>query len=281
MFDLLHYGFMQRALLGSLLVGTTCSLIGVYVVLRGMAFMGDGIAHASFGGVTLGFLLGINPLFTAIVFALGTAGLIQFARRRAQIRLDTAIGIFFSFTMALAILFIGLMRSYDARLYGYLFGNILGMSGGNLVLTAALAVVVIAAIAVLFKEFKFLAFDEEAARAAGLPTPMLSTLLLLLVALTIVVSIKAVGIILVASLLVAPAATAYQLTNRFGAMFFLSWLAGVTSCLSGMFISYWLNIPSGASIVLVATLLFGIAAVFSPKRRPCKACEAGATSHRR
>jgi len=142
------------------------------------------------------------------------------------------------------------------------------------VLTAALAVVVTSAIALLFKEFKFLAFDEEAARAAGLPTPLLSTLLLLLVALTIVVSIKAVGIILVASLLVAPAATAYQLTNRFGTMFFLSWLAGVVSCLSGMFISYWLNIPSGASIVLVATLLFALAAVFSPKRRPCKVCGA-------
>jgi ABC-type Mn2+/Zn2+ transport system permease subunit len=270
--DFLHYAFMQRALLGSVIVGTTCSFIGVFVVLRGMAFAGSGLAHAAFGGVALGFLLAINPLFAAILFCLGTAGLIQTAGRRAQLRTDTAIGIFFAFTMALGVLFIGLMRRYDARVYGYLFGNVLGVTPGNLVLMAALGAVVIGAIALLYKELKFLSFDEELAQASGLPTQMLAALLLALLALTVVLSIKAVGIILVEALLVTPAATAYQLTSRYGMMFVLSWLAGVVSCVAGLIISYYMQIPSGAAIVLVATLLFAVAALFSPKRRRCKVC---------
>lgn len=272
MLDFLHYGFMQRALIGSLVVGTTCSLIGVFVILRGMAFAGSGLAHAAFGGVALGFLVGINPLVAAILFCLGTAGLIQTATRRAQLRMDAAIGIFFAFTMALGVLFIGLMRRYDARVYGYLFGNVLGVTPANLWLMLALGVVVIGTVVLLYKEFKFLSFDEELARASGLPVQMLSGLLLVLLALTVVLSIKAVGIILVEALLVTPAATAYQLTNRYGMMFLLSWLAGVVSCVVGMALSYYLQVPSGAAIVIVATVLFGLAAVFSPKRRPCKVC---------
>ena len=270
--DFLHYGFMQRALIGSLVVGTTCSLIGVFVILRGMAFAGSGLAHAAFGGVALGFLVGINPLVAAILFCLGTAGLIQTATRRTQLRMDAAIGIFFAFTMALGVLFIGLMRRYDARVYGYLFGNVLGVTPANLWLMLALGVVVIGTVVLLYKEFKFLSFDEELARASGLPVQMLSGLLLVLLALTVVLSIKAVGIILVEALLVTPAATAYQLTNRYGMMFLVSWLAGVVSCVVGMALSYYLQVPSGAAIVIVATVLFGLAAVFSPKRRPCKVC---------
>jgi len=272
MLDFLHYGFMQRALIGSLVVGTTCSLIGVFVILRGMAFAGSGLAHAAFGGVALGFLVGINPLVAAVLFCLGTAGLIQTATRRAQLRMDAAIGIFFAFTMALGVLFIGLMRRYDARVFGYLFGNVLGVTPGNLWLMVGLGVFVIGAIALLYKEFKLLSFDEEMARASGLPVQMLSGLLLVLLALTVVLSIKAVGIILVEALLVTPAATAYQLTNRYGTMFVLSWLAGVISCVVGMALSYYLQVPSGAAIVIVATVLFGLAAAFSPKRRPCKVC---------
>jgi ABC-type Mn2+/Zn2+ transport system permease subunit len=266
---------MVRALAGSVLVGTVCSFIGVFVVLRGMAFAGSGLAHAAFGGVALGFLLAINPLFAAILFCLGTAGLIQVAGSRAQLKMDAAIGIFFAFTMALGVLFIGLARRYDARLYGYLFGNVLGVTGDNLLLMAGLSVVVIGTIFVLFKELKFLSFDSEMAMASGLPTGLLASLLLVLLALTVVVSIKAVGIILVEALLVTPAATAYQLTHRYGLMFVLSWVAGVVSCVAGLVASYYLQIPSGAAIVIVATLLFAVAAVLSPKRRRCKVCGHG------
>ena len=272
--DFLHFEFMQRALLGSIVVGTTCSFIGVFVVLRGMAFAGSGLAHAAFGGVALGFLLAVNPLFTAVIFCLGTAGLIQIAGRRAQIRLDTAIGIFFAFTMALGVVFIGLMKRYDARVYGYLFGNVLGITPGNLWAMLGLAAVVIGTIVVLYKEFKFLSFDEETAQASGLPTAVLSFLLLVLLALTVVVSLKAVGIILVEALLVLPAATAYQLTNRYGMMFLLSWVAGVAASAVGLVVSYYLEIPSGAAIVIAATVLFGLATLVSPKRRPCKECAA-------
>jgi len=268
----LGYGFMQRALVSSLLVGTTCSIIGVFVVLRGMAFAGSGLAHAAFGGVALGFLLAVNPLGAAVLFCLGTAGLIQVASRRAQLRMDTAIGVFFALAMALGVLFLGLMRRYDARVYGYLFGNVLGVTSGNLMLTAGLGLVVLTTVGLLYRQFKFLTFDEEMAEASGLRVGLLAGLLLVLLALTVVVALKTVGIILVEALLVTPAATAYQLTYRYGVMFLLSWLAGVSSCVAGLVVSYALGIPSGASIVIVATLLFALAALFSPKRKKCAVC---------
>lgn len=272
MLDFLSYGFVRNALMGSLLVGTVCSLIGVFVVLRGLAFAGAGIAHAAFGGVALGFLLGVDPLLTAIVFCLVTAGLIQVTGKRTSLRQDTAIGIFFAFTMALGVLFIGFMRRYDARIYGYLFGNILGVTSGNLLIMAGLTGIMLLFIGFFYKEFKFLAFDEEMAQASGLPTGVLGGLQLGLVALVVVVSIKAVGVILVEALLVIPAATAYQLTNRYGMMFFLSWLVAIGACCIGLILSYLLGVPSGATIVLVAAVGFGLAAIFSPKRRRCKVC---------
>lgn len=170
MLEFLHYGFMQRALLSCVIVGTTCSFIGVFVVLRGMAFAGSGLAHAAFGGVALGFLLAINPLFAAVLFCLGTAGLIQAATRRAQLRMDAAIGVFFAFAMALGAFFIGLMKRYDARVYGYLFGNVLGVTAGNLLLMTALGLVVIGTIGLLYRQLKFLTFDEDMAEASGLST---------------------------------------------------------------------------------------------------------------
>uniref|UniRef100_A0A7C4GE87 Metal ABC transporter permease n=1 Tax=candidate division WOR-3 bacterium TaxID=2052148 RepID=A0A7C4GE87_UNCW3 len=270
--DFFQFGFMRNALAGSLVVATACSVIGVFVVLRGLAFAGAGLAHAAFGGVALGFLLGIDPLVTAVVFCIGTALLIQFAGREAGLKSDTAIGIFFAFTMALGVLFVGLMRRYDARLFGYLFGNVLGVTGTNLALMSVLTVAVLVVTGIWFKEFKFLCFDEEMAQASGQPTAFLSGMLLVLLAATVVVSIKAVGIILVEALLIIPAATAYQLTNRFGMMFVLSWLAAVVSCMAGLVASYYLAVPSGAAIVIVATALFGLAVLFSPKRRKCKVC---------
>ncbi len=272
MLELLQYGFMQRAFLSCMIVGTTCSFIGVFVVLRGMAFAGSGLAHAAFGGVALGFLLAINPLFAAVLFCLGTAGLIQAATKRAQLRMDAAIGVFFAFAMALGVLFIGLMRRYDARVYGYLFGNVLGVTAGNLLVMTLLALVVIGTIAVLYRQLKFLTFDEEMAEASGLATGPLAALLLALLALTVVVSLKTVGIILVEALLVTPAATAYQLTHRYGMMFLLSWIAGVASCVIGLVVSYALGVPSGSAIVIVATLLFALSALLSPKRRKCRVC---------
>ncbi len=267
MLDMFQYGFMQRAFVASVLVGTVCSIIGVYVVLRGLSFIGSGIAHASFGGVALGFLLGINPLFMAVLFSLAGAGFIHLTSRKGELKMDVSIGIFFAFTMALGILFIGLMRRYDARLYGYLFGNILAVTDTDIKLLILLTALVFITIGLLFKELQFVTFDEEMAEASGVPAGRFSLILLVLMALAIVISIKAVGIILVMALIVAPAASAYQLTGDFKRMFPLSLAFGICTCLTGLLASFWFDIPSGATIVIVATLFLGLAVLFSPKRR--------------
>ncbi len=272
MAELFSFGFIRNALIGALLVSTVCSVIGVLVVLRGLAFAGAGIAHAAFGGVALGFLLGVDPLLSAVVFCLLTAGLVSFTGARTALRHDTAIGIFFSWTMALGVLFIGLMRRYDARVYGYLFGNLLGITKQNIWLMIGLTVIVLLMIGIFFKEFQLLVFDEEMAQASGLPVEILSLLLYGLIALTVVIALKAVGIILVEALLVIPAATAYQLTTSYKMMFVLSWVWATVASSTGLVLSYFFSLPSGATIVMVAVFLFVLAAFFSPKRRRCRVC---------
>lgn len=267
MFDILSYTFMQRALASSVLIGAMCAVVGVYVVLRGLSFIGAGIAHASFGGVALGFLLGLNPVLTAIAFCLVTAWGIGFVTRRGEVKEDTAIGVFFASTMALGILFIGLMRGYNVDLFGYLFGSVLAVTAADLWISGGLALAVLLVVGLLYKELLFITFDPEMAEAAGLPVAKLYFLLLSLIALTIVLSIKVVGIILVSALIVTPAAAAYQLTDDFRRMMALSVLLGVGSALVGLFLSYWLDIASGATIVLTATVVFFLAALFSPRRR--------------
>lgn len=267
MIEMFQFAFVQRALLASLLVGTSCSLVGVYVILRGLAFIGAGIAHAAFGGVALGFLLGWNPLVTAVGFCLGTTGAIHLTSQAGKIRIDASIGIFYALTMALGILFVGLMRTYDARLYGYLFGNILSVTRTDLAIIASLTVLVAACVAVFFKEFQLLSFDPEMAEALGLPSGRLSFLMLLLVSLTIVLSLDAVGVMLVFALIVTPASAAYQLTYDYRALFGLAVLFGNLSCFLGLVLSYYLDVPSGATIVLTATALFFASLALSPKRR--------------
>lgn len=270
MLDLFHYGFMVRALVASVLVGSLCSVVGVFVVTRGLSFIGAGIAHAAFAGVTLGFLLGVSPLALAVVFSLITVWLIQLVERKGQLRMDASIGIFFSLAMALAILFIGLMRSYNAEVYGYLFGNVLGVTHGDLVLILGVSMVVLTLLALLFKEYEFMIFDQEVAEAAGIATGALFALLLTMIAVTVVVSLKAVGVILVFALIVTPAASAYQWTHSLRKMVGLSALFGTTGSLGGLFLSYGFDLPSGATIVLMVSLIFGVCTAFSPKRRRCE-----------
>jgi len=265
--EILSYTFMQRALLASVLIGTVSAVIGVYVVLRGLSFIGAGIAHASFGGVALGFLLGINPLLTAVVFCLLTAWGIAWTSRRAEVKEDTAIGIFFAATMALGILFIGLMRGYNVDLFGYLFGSVLAVTRLDLWLSLLLGAGVLLIVGLFFKELLFITFDPEMARVSGLPAGAIYVLLLSLMALTIVLSIKVVGIILVSALIVIPAAAAYQLTEDFRRMMLLAVIIGNLSAIVGLFLSYGLNTASGATMVLTATLIFFLSALLSPRRR--------------
>jgi len=258
---------MQRALVASVIIGAVCAVIGVYVVLRGLAFIGAGIAHASFGGVALGFLLGINPLATAVIFCLATALGIAFVTKQGEVKEDTAIGIFFASTMAFGVLLIGLMKGYNVDLFGYLFGSILAVTPTDLWMSGLLGIAVLSTVSLFYKELLFITFDPETAEAVGLPVTRLYFLLVGLIALTVVLSIKVVGIVLVSALLVTPAAAAYQWTDDFRKMMWLSMAIGVGTTVSGLFLSYWLNTASGATIVLLSTAVFFASTLLSPRRR--------------
>jgi ABC-type Mn2+/Zn2+ transport system permease subunit len=257
---------MQRALLASVIIGTLCAAIGVFVVLRGLAFVGAGTAHSAFAGVTLGYLTGVNPMAMALAFGVGTVWIVQALRERGHTAFDVSVGIFYAASIALAILFIGLMRTYNAEVYGYLFGSILSVTSEELLIIGGLALAGLTGIALFYKELHFIAFDQEMAEASGIPATRVQFLLLNLIALTIVVALKAVGALLVFSLLVIPAAAAYQVAHRLWTMMLLAVAAGVTSTVGGLLLSYAFDLPSGATITLLATAIFFLAVLGSPKR---------------
>jgi zinc transport system permease protein len=267
MIDLLSYGFMQRALLAGVLAGLLCGVLGFFVVLRRLSFIGVGISHSAFGGIAIGVVLGVEPLLAAAVFATLVAWGIGWLSRAGRLHEDTSIGILFSSTMALGVALISLAHTYQVDLFGYLFGNILSVSLGDLWLLAAIALFALAGIGLLFKELLFVAFDEEVARASGLPVTALSFLLLTCLALAVVAAIRVVGIILVEALLVIPAAIGYQLAQGYRAMLCISVLSAVLSAFAGLFVSYFFNVAAGATIVLVLTVLFGFAVAVGRKRR--------------
>lgn len=267
MLEMLSYEFMQRAILASIIVGLVCSIIGVFVILKNLTFIGAGTSHAAFAGVTLGYLTGYNPLSVAIIFSLLTVWTVGYLNKKGALMLDTSVGIFYSLTMALAVLFIGLMKVYNAEVYGYLFGSILSVTKTDLKVILILGIIVLCIVYLFFKEFHFITFDEEMAKASGIPTGWLSFLLLNMIALTIVVSLKSVGAVLVFALIVTPAAAAYQLTYSMVRMFLYSAIIGVSSSVAGVLLSYWFDLPSGATTVLFVSGVFFLSVVFSPKRR--------------
>jgi ABC-type Mn2+/Zn2+ transport system permease subunit len=205
MLELFTYDFMQRSLLAAAMVGGLCSVIGVFVVLRGLAFVGAGTSHAAFAGVALGYLMGWPPLGLAIIFGLATVWITGWVEEKGRMKLDVSIGILYTTTMALAILFIGLMKSYNAEVYGYLFGSVLSVTNEELSVIGGLSILVLGLIVLFSKELYFIAFDQEMAEASGVPARRMFFLLLTLVALTVVVSLKTVGAILVfAMILIQP-----------------------------------------------------------------------------
>jgi zinc transport system permease protein len=255
--EVLQYEFMQNALIAGLLAAVACGIVGVYVVVKKVVFISGGIAHASFGGIGLGYFLGINPVLGAMFFTVVSALGIGLVTRRTRLPEDTAIGILWSMGMALGIIFVGLAPGYAPDLFSYLFGNILTVPTFDLMLMLILDVVIITLVFLLYKEFLFLSFDEEFSTVAGVPTERLYLLLLCLVALTVVVLIRVVGIILVIALLTIPAALARQFTHSLKKMMLLAILAGVVFTFSGLWLSYLLDLASGATIILVSgTVLF-------------------------
>ncbi|MCU0586936.1 MAG: metal ABC transporter permease [Syntrophobacteraceae bacterium] len=262
----LGFGFMQRGLAASLMVGILCAVVGCYVVLRSMAFLGDAMAHAILPGVAVAYLLKgslfIGALGAALVVALGI-GLLS---RRGSIKEDTAIGILFAAALSLGIALISTAKTYATDLTHILFGNVLGVSTGDLWLTAVVGLLVLILIVLFYKELLVISFDPVLAATLRLPAELLRTLMLVLIALTIVVSLQTVGVGLVTAMLVTPAATASLLTRRLPSMMAISAGLGALSAILGLFLSFHVNIASGPAVVLTATCLFLVTYVAAPRR---------------
>jgi len=262
----LSYEFMQRGLMASTMVGILCAVVGCYVVLRSMAFLGDAMAHAILPGVAVAYLLKGNLMLGALVAALAVALAIGFFTRQGTIKEDTAIGILFAAALSLGVLLISTIKTYAVDLTHILFGNVLGVSEMDVWLTAGLGLVVLATIMLLFKEFLVISFDPVLAATIRLPAERLRNLMLVLIALTIVVSMQTVGVGLVAAMLVTPGATAYLLTRRLPTMMLIAALIGAFSSLAGLYLSFYINVASGAAVVLIATIIFLLVFLFAPAR---------------
>ena len=266
----LTYPFMVRGLLAAVMVGIVCATVGTYVVLRGMAFFGDALAHAILPGVAVGYLISGGAqgtifwvsMATAIAVALGIGSI----TKGSDMKEDTAIGIIFAAMFALGIALISSIRSYAVDLVHFLFGNVLGVSTGDLWLTGIFSLLVIATIILLYKEFLVLSFDPMLAATLRLPATWLNYLLLILIAVAIVVSLQTVGVALMVAMLITPPATAALLTRRLPSMMALAATIGAISSVIGLYLSFYFSIASGAAIVLVCTAFFVLAMLFAPQK---------------
>ncbi len=254
---------MRNALLAGVLAAIACGVVGVYVVVKKIVFISGGIAHASFGGIGIGYFLGINPVLGALLFAIASALTMGTVTRKTKLPEDTVIGVLWAVGMAIGIIFVKLTPGYAPDLFSYLFGDILFVPVSDLILMLVLDIVIISVVLLLNKEFLILSFDEEFGTVVGVPTNSIYLILLCLIALTVVVLMRAVGIILVIALLTIPAAMARQFTHSLSKMMLLSALFGIVFAVLGLWLSYELNIASGATIVLVGVVLFSISLGFS------------------
>jgi manganese/iron transport system permease protein len=254
----LQYAFVQRALLAAVLVALVCASVGVFVVLRGLAFLGDAIAHAAFPGVVIAFLMKINIVIGGSIAAVASALAIGAVARRSGLKEDTAIGVVFSGMFAVGIVLFSSIRTYTGDLLGILFGDVLGVTADQLVLAAITAAVVLVGLWIIWRQLVFVSFDPIGAAAAGLNTLRYDTLLLGLIGLAIAVSVQIVGVVLVVAMLVTPAATARLLAQDLRALVIGALVVAVVSSIAGIWLSYYVNAASGGTIVLVATTLFGL-----------------------
>ncbi len=270
----LKYGFMVRGMIAAVIVGIVCAVLGTYVVLRGMAFFGDALAHAVLPGVAVGYLVGSGARGPVFWWAMGTALVsalvIGTVSRSSKIKEDTAIGIIFAGMFALGIALISMVRNYTADLSHFLFGDVLGVSSGDLVLTATFGILILLVIIAFYKEFLVVSFDPILATTLRLPIRALDYLLISLIAISIVVSLQTVGVTMMVAMLVTPAAAASLLTRRLSKMMVIASLIAVFSGVTGLYLSYYLNLASGAAIVLTCTAVFAVVYVvhnLSRKRR--------------
>lgn len=263
--DLLTYGFLQKALITSIIVGVISGIIGSFIVLRGMALMGDAISHAILPGIAISYMLGINYFYGAVLFGVLTAIGIGGISQNSRIKTDSAIGIVFSAAFALGIILIAKAES-ATDLTQILFGNVLHVRSSDMWLTIGIGALVLIVVAIFYKELLLSSFDETMAEVAGLNTRLIHYGIMILLTLVTVASLQTVGVILVVSMLITPASTAYLLTNKLSTMITLSSIFGALSAIIGIYFSYIYDLPSGPVIALAATVMFLLALVFSPKQ---------------
>lgn len=256
MIDLFQYAFFQNALLGSFLTAVACGIVGTYIVSRRLVFISGGITHASFGGLGLGFFLGMNPILMAMLFSVLSAFGVEWASKTQNVREDSAIAGIWSLGMALGVIFIFLTPGYAPNLSAYLFGNILTISTTDILWIGALAVVLTGVFILFLREILYVAFDRDFAVTQHLPVKSIEYVMMFFIAVTIVLSIRLVGIMLLMSLLTLPQITVNLFTSDFKKIIWGSIFIGFLSCLLGLILSYYLNVPSGAFIILVLVLLF-------------------------
>jgi zinc transport system permease protein len=262
--DLFQYPFFRNALFGSLFICITCGIAGCYIVSRRLVFIAGGITHASFGGLGLGFFLGINPIFTALISAVCSALGVEYLSQKQGVREDSAIAAFWALGMALGVIFVYLTPGYAPNISAYLFGSILTITDTDLWLAGILAFLLVIVFLLFFRPVLYTAFDREFAKTQGVNVNLIERLMMFAIAVTIVSSIRLMGIMLLMSLLTIPQMTANIFTSSFRKMLVLSVLFGLAGCFSGLLISYFLNVPSGAAVIFIQTIIFILCKFFVP-----------------
>ena len=254
--DLLQYTFFQHALLGSLFTCIACGIVGTYIVSRRLVFISGGITHASFGGLGLGFYFGINPIFSAMIFSVASAFGVEWLSKKQGVREDSAIASIWALGMALGVICVFLTPGYAPNISAYLFGNILTITQLDIWLIGMLALLLVLSFYFFYNQILYTAFDREFAQTKGLPVSLIEHLMMLAIAVTIVASIRLIGIMMLLSLLTVPQMTANIFTSRFKHILIYSCLIGIIGCFGGLFFSYYLNVPSGAAIIFIQIILF-------------------------
>ncbi len=254
--EIFQYEFLKNAVAATVLVNIACGIVGTYVVIKKIVFISGGISHAAFGGIGLGYLLGVNPIITAVPFSLFSALAVGLISKRSKLSEDAAIGIIWAVGMALGIIFINLTPGYAPDLFSYLFGNILTIPVSDLYIMLAMNLIIILIVALFFKEFNAMSFDEEFSTVVGIPNRVLYLVLLCMVALCVVILIRIVGIILVIALLTIPSSICRQFTYNIKKLIISSIVVGIILTLTGLWISYLLDLASGATIIIILAVVF-------------------------
>lgn len=259
MAEIFSYSFMQRAFVAGIAMAIFCGMISVFIILRRVSFLGSGISHAAFGGVAIGFFLGINPTLSALAYSIIIAFAIDIVSEKGKTNEDAAIGIFFSTSMALGIILISLSKGYTTDLFGYLFGSILAITKEEVYIAIGVAIILIIIFSLILKDLLYITFNEELSIINGIPVRFIKSFFLVSIAVAIVIGIKIVGVILVSALLVIPGAIARLLTRRFYDMIIISMLSAAISTVSGLFVSYIYDLAPGGTIVIILSLIYFIA----------------------